>query len=116
MAASRRYTPAYMAAYSPVVKDPSHVAQMEEHGIGTIDLIAVNLYPFAETVSKPDVTLMDALEQIDIGGPTMVRAAAKEFSRRHRAHRSRRLRARAGHAARRHRAAREPSPTRSQGL
>ena len=60
-------------------EDPSHVAQMEEHGIGTIDLVAVNLYPFAETVSKPDVTLMDALEQIDIGGPTMVRAAAKNF-------------------------------------
>lgn len=60
-------------------EEPAHVAQMEEHGIGTIDLIAVNLYPFAETVSKPDVTLMDALEQIDIGGPTMVRAAAKNF-------------------------------------
>ena len=60
-------------------EEPDHVAQMEEHGIGTIDLIAVNLYPFAETVSKPDVTLMDALEQIDIGGPTMVRAAAKNF-------------------------------------
>ena len=60
-------------------EDPSHVAQMEEHGIGTIDLVAANLYPFAETVSKPDVTLMDALEQIDIGGPTMVRAAAKNF-------------------------------------
>ncbi len=60
-------------------EEPEHVAQMEEHGIGTIDLIAVNLYPFAETVSKPDVTLMDALEQIDIGGPTMVRAAAKNF-------------------------------------
>ena len=60
-------------------EEPGHVAEMEEHGIGTIDLIAVNLYPFAETVSKPDVTLMDALEQIDIGGPTMVRAAAKNF-------------------------------------
>ena len=60
-------------------EEPDHVAQMEEHGIGTIDLIAVNLYPFAETVSRPDATLMEALEQIDIGGPTMVRAAAKNF-------------------------------------
>ena len=56
--------------------------QMEElaaHGIGTIDLVAVNLYPFAATISKPDVTLDDALENIDIGGPTMLRAAAKNY-------------------------------------
>ena len=60
-------------------EEPDHVAQMQEHGIGAIDLVAVNLYPFAETISQPSVTLMDALEQIDIGGPTMVRAAAKNF-------------------------------------
>ena len=52
-------------------------AVMEEHGIKPIDLVAVNLYPFAATVAKPDCTLPDAIENIDIGGPTMVRSAAK---------------------------------------
>ena len=56
-----------------------HVAELAEHGIETIDLVAVNLYPFVTTVSNPDVTLDDALENIDIGGPTMLRAAAKNF-------------------------------------
>ncbi len=60
-------------------EEPDHAAQLAEHKISTIDLVAVNLYPFAETVSRPDVPLMDALEQIDIGGPTLVRAAAKNF-------------------------------------
>ena len=58
---------------------PEHMAQLEEHGLGPIDLVAVNLYPFVETVSKPGVRLEDALEQIDIGGPAMLRAAAKNF-------------------------------------
>ena len=116
MAASRRYTPRVHGGILARREDPSHVAQMEEHGIGTIDLIAVNLYPFAETVSKPDVTLMDALEQIDIGGPTMVRAAAKNFPAVIVLIDPADYAPRAGHAARRHRAAREPSPTRSQGL
>jgi phosphoribosylaminoimidazolecarboxamide formyltransferase/IMP cyclohydrolase len=58
---------------------PEHMRQLEEHGLGGIDLLAGNLYPFVETVSKPDVQLQDALEQIDIGGPTMLRAAAKNF-------------------------------------
>ncbi len=58
-------------------RTPDHLAQLEEHKIGTIDLVAVNLYPFKETIAKPDVTLQDAIENIDIGGPTMVRAAAK---------------------------------------
>ena len=52
---------------------------MAEHGIDPIDMVVVNLYPFVETISKPDVTLADALENIDIGGPTMLRAAAKNF-------------------------------------
>ena len=52
-------------------------AVMDEHGIKPIDLVAVNLYPFAATVAKPDCTLPDAIENIDIGGPTMVRSAAK---------------------------------------
>jgi phosphoribosylaminoimidazolecarboxamide formyltransferase/IMP cyclohydrolase len=58
---------------------PEHLAELEKHGLGTIDLIVGNLYPFQETVAKPDVTLEDALENIDIGGPTMLRAAAKNF-------------------------------------
>ncbi|MFT4519576.1 MAG: phosphoribosylaminoimidazolecarboxamide formyltransferase/IMP cyclohydrolase [Halioglobus sp.] len=52
-------------------------AVMAEHGIDAIDMVVVNLYPFGETVAKPDCTLEDAIENIDIGGPTMVRAAAK---------------------------------------
>ncbi|MEH6591070.1 MAG: bifunctional phosphoribosylaminoimidazolecarboxamide formyltransferase/IMP cyclohydrolase [Halioglobus sp.] len=52
-------------------------AVMAEHGIDAIDMVVVNLYPFAATVAKPDCTLEDAVENIDIGGPTMVRAAAK---------------------------------------
>ena len=55
------------------------MAELSAHGIETIDLVAVNLYPFVETISKPDVTLDDALENIDIGGPTMLRAAAKNY-------------------------------------
>ncbi len=50
---------------------------MEAHAIGRIDLVAVNLYPFQQTIAKPDCSLEDAIENIDIGGPTMIRAAAK---------------------------------------
>ncbi len=57
-----------------------HRLQLEAHGIGAIDLVCVNLYPFAQTVAKPGVTLEEAVENIDIGGPTMVRAAAKNFN------------------------------------
>ena len=53
--------------------------ELAEHSIDTIDLVAGNLYPFRETVSRPDATLEEALENIDIGGPTMIRAAAKNF-------------------------------------
>ncbi len=56
---------------------PEHRRQMEEHGIVPIDLVAVNLYPFRATVSRPGVTLEEAIENIDIGGPSMVRSAAK---------------------------------------
>lgn len=56
-----------------------HVAKMDEHGIGNIDLVCVNLYPFAATIAKPGCTLEDAIENIDIGGPTMVRSAAKNW-------------------------------------
>jgi phosphoribosylaminoimidazolecarboxamide formyltransferase/IMP cyclohydrolase len=58
---------------------PDHLAQLEQNRIGLIDLVAVNLYPFRQTVARPDVTLDEALENIDIGGPTMIRAAAKNF-------------------------------------
>ena len=58
---------------------PDHVTQLAEHHIDAIDLVAVNLYPFVETVTHPETTLEDALENIDIGGPTMIRAAAKNF-------------------------------------
>lgn len=53
---------------------------MQEHGIDRIDIVAVNLYPFAATVAKPDVTMPDAIENIDIGGPAMVRSAAKNHA------------------------------------
>ncbi|MCG0277985.1 MAG: bifunctional phosphoribosylaminoimidazolecarboxamide formyltransferase/IMP cyclohydrolase [Thermanaeromonas sp.] len=58
-------------------REPEHLKQLEELGIGTIDLVAVNLYPFRETVARPGVTTEEAIENIDIGGPAMVRAAAK---------------------------------------
>ncbi|MFD3447595.1 bifunctional phosphoribosylaminoimidazolecarboxamide formyltransferase/IMP cyclohydrolase [Microbacteriaceae bacterium 4G12] len=55
----------------------AHVTQMNELGIQPIDFVVVNLYPFKETIAKPDVTFADAIENIDIGGPTMIRSAAK---------------------------------------
>ncbi len=57
--------------------NPEHVATMAEHGIEPIDMVVVNLYPFEATVANPDCTLEDAIENIDIGGPTMLRSAAK---------------------------------------
>ncbi len=58
---------------------PEHMNAIEQAGIGTIDLVVVNLYPFAQTVAKPNCSLDEAIENIDIGGPTMVRAAAKNY-------------------------------------
>lgn len=55
-------------------------AVMTEHGIATIDLVVVNLYPFAQTIANPEVTMAEAIENIDIGGPTMVRSAAKNHA------------------------------------
>lgn len=57
--------------------DDSHLAQLAEHHIQPIDLVCVNLYPFQHTIAKPDVTPEEAIENIDIGGPTMLRSAAK---------------------------------------
>ena len=58
---------------------PEHIDQLSRHGIGPIDLVIVNLYPFEETVAQKDCTLTDAIEKIDIGGPSLIRAAAKNF-------------------------------------
>jgi len=58
---------------------PAHMAALKQHGIATIDLLVVNLYPFEATVAKPGCTLDDAIENIDIGGPAMVRSAAKNW-------------------------------------
>lgn len=57
--------------------DPSHMAALAEHHIDPIDIICVNLYPFEQTIAKPDCSFEEAIENIDIGGPTMIRAAAK---------------------------------------
>jgi len=59
--------------------NPKHDIDRKANDIGLIDIVAVNLYPFKETVAKPDVTLEEAIENIDIGGPSMVRSAAKNF-------------------------------------
>ncbi len=59
--------------------NPEHVRQMEENGIPQIDLVVVNLYAFEKTVAKEGVTLSEAIENIDIGGPTLLRSSAKNF-------------------------------------
>lgn len=58
---------------------PDHMTQIDALGIRTIDLVVINLYPFKATISKPDTVLEDAIENIDIGGPTMLRSAAKNY-------------------------------------
>lgn len=71
--------PKIHGAILAVRSNPEHVKAMEEHDIKPIDLVVVNLYPFKETISKPGVTEAEAIENIDIGGPAMVRASAKNF-------------------------------------
>ena len=71
--------PKIHGAILAVRSNPEHVKAMEEHNIKPIDLVVVNLYPFKETISKPNVTEAEAIENIDIGGPAMVRASAKNF-------------------------------------
>lgn len=58
---------------------PEHMKELKDNDIDTIDLVCVNLYPFRETIVKPDVTMEDAVEHIDIGGPSMLRSAAKNW-------------------------------------
>jgi len=60
-------------------RTPEHLAQIEANQIQPIDMVVVNLYPFRETIANPDVSLDEAIENIDIGGPTMVRSAAKNY-------------------------------------
>jgi phosphoribosylaminoimidazolecarboxamide formyltransferase/IMP cyclohydrolase len=60
--------------------DPAHMATLQEHRIAPIDIVAINLYPFAATIARPDCTLADAIENIDIGGPAMLRSAAKNHA------------------------------------
>jgi phosphoribosylaminoimidazolecarboxamide formyltransferase/IMP cyclohydrolase len=71
--------PAIMGGILARRDEPAHAAELSEHHILPIDIVVVNLYPFAETVARADTTLSEALEQIDIGGVTLVRAAAKNF-------------------------------------
>jgi phosphoribosylaminoimidazolecarboxamide formyltransferase/IMP cyclohydrolase len=59
--------------------DPAHMAALKQHGIATIDLLVINLYPFAQTIARDGCTLEQAIENIDIGGPAMLRAAAKNW-------------------------------------
>jgi phosphoribosylaminoimidazolecarboxamide formyltransferase/IMP cyclohydrolase len=60
--------------------NPVHREQMEKYGIKYIDLVVVNLYPFKQTIAKPGVTVEEAIENIDIGGPTMIRSSAKNHN------------------------------------
>ncbi|NIS62959.1 MAG: hypothetical protein GTO13_20365 [Proteobacteria bacterium] len=60
-------------------ENPHHVQTMGKHGINPIDMVVVNLYPFEATIAKPHCTLEEAIENIDIGGPAMIRSAAKNY-------------------------------------
>ena len=71
--------PRVFAGLLALRENKDQMAQIEKHDIATIDLVVVNLYPFETTIAHPDVTLNQALENIDIGGPSLIRAAAKNF-------------------------------------
>src|SRR6266851_7616834 len=72
--------PKIHGALLSVRDNPEHQAAMREHDIEPIDLVVINLYPFEQTIAREGVTLEEAIEQIDIGGPAMIRSAAKNFS------------------------------------
>lgn len=72
--------PAVHSGLLAVRDNEEHTRQMKELGLDYIDLVVVNLYPFAETIAKPDVSYEEAIENIDIGGPTMLRSAAKNHA------------------------------------
>ena len=71
--------PAVHAGLLAMRSNPEHMQQIEDLGINTIDIVAVNLYPFKQTIAKEGVSFAEAVENIDIGGPTMIRAAAKNY-------------------------------------
>jgi phosphoribosylaminoimidazolecarboxamide formyltransferase / IMP cyclohydrolase len=71
--------PMIHGAFLALRDNEKHIASMQEHGIEAIDLVVVNLYPFEQTVAKEGVTLPEAVEQIDIGGPAMIRSASKNW-------------------------------------
>ncbi len=71
--------PAIHAGLLALRNNKNHMQKLTDMGIEPIDMVVVNLYPFKETISKPDVTLAEAIENIDIGGPTMLRSAAKNY-------------------------------------
>jgi len=71
--------PTIHAGLLAVLDNPEHVKQLREHKINPIDLVVVNLYPFQATVAKPNVTLEEIVENIDIGGPSLIRASAKNY-------------------------------------
>ena len=71
--------PKIHGAILAVRSNPEHMKALADHNITPIDLVVVNLYPFRETISKPGVTEAEAIENIEIGGPAMVRASAKNF-------------------------------------
>jgi phosphoribosylaminoimidazolecarboxamide formyltransferase/IMP cyclohydrolase len=71
--------PKVHAGLLAVRDNPKHMAKIKEYNIGLIDMVVVNLYPFEETIKKPKVTFEEAIENIDIGGPSMLRSAAKNF-------------------------------------
>ncbi|MEQ1606126.1 MAG: bifunctional phosphoribosylaminoimidazolecarboxamide formyltransferase/IMP cyclohydrolase [Pyrinomonadaceae bacterium] len=71
--------PKMHGAFLALRDNPEHVASMHEHGIEPIDLVVVNLYPFEETIAKDGVSLAEAVENIDIGGPAMIRSASKNW-------------------------------------
>src|SRR5947208_11030574 len=71
--------PKIHGALLSVRDNPEHQAAMREHDIEPIDMVVINLYPFEETIARDGVTLEEAIEQIDIGGPAMIRSASKNF-------------------------------------
>jgi phosphoribosylaminoimidazolecarboxamide formyltransferase/IMP cyclohydrolase len=71
--------PKVHAALLALRDNPEHMRQIQEQNVELIDMVVVNLYPFQATIAKPDVTLEDAIENIDIGGPTMLRSSAKNY-------------------------------------
>ena len=71
--------PAVHGALLALRDNPSHMEQLKKHNIGLIDMVVVNLYPFERAIQKKNISLAEALENIDIGGPTMLRSAAKNF-------------------------------------